>query len=149
MQTNEQVIRDVYAAAEAKDLDTAKFVSLFADDGYVMNMASGQKWTGKEIPQWLDALVVSFPDIHRELLSFYSTADDVVTTEVKLQGTQKGDLQLPGGVFHASGKKFDVPCTDVFRLKDSKVASFHCYNMWATWLEQLGALEGPGAAIKR
>ena len=148
MPTNEEVIREVYATAEAKNLDIEKFVSLFADDGYVMNMASGEKWTPKEIPGWLKGLSAAFPDMHRELLSFYLTDDDVVSTEVKLQGTHVGDLPLPGGVLSGTGKKFDVPCSDVFHLKDGKVTSFHCYNMWSIWLEQLGALEGPGAATK-
>lgn len=149
MPTNEQVIREVYAAAEAKNLDTDKFVSLFADDGYVLNMPSGQKWTGQEIPGWLKGLSSTFPDMHRELLSFYSTADDVVVAEVKLQGTHQGDLQLPGGALPATGKTFDVPCCDVFHLKDGKVTTFHCYNIWSIWLDQLGALKGLGAALKR
>jgi ketosteroid isomerase-like protein len=138
MATNEQIIRDLYAAAEGKALNADRFVSLFADDGYFLDIASGGKWTGSEVRQPVEGLALAFPNIHRELLRVYSTTDDVVVVELKLQGTHEGDFHTPAGVIPATGKSFDVPCCDVFHLKDGKVQSFHCYNMPSIWFEQLG-----------
>lgn len=126
--TNEALIRELYEVAEGKTLDADRFAALFANDGYFLDMSSGQRWTGKEVREPVNGLISAYPDIHRKLLKFYHTADDVVVVELKLQGTHKGDLPLPGGVLRATNKKFDVPCCDVWRVKDGKVKSFHCYN---------------------
>lgn len=139
MSTNEEIIRELYAVAEGPRLDLDRFAALFAEDGYFLDMASGQKWTGAEIRQPLEGLASTFPDFHRELLQVYSAADGVIVVELRLQGTHAGDFPPPGGVLHATGKRFDVPCCDVFVLEEGKVKAFHCYNMRSVWLEQLGA----------
>lgn len=138
MGTNEDVVREVYAAAEAEHLDLDKFVSLFAEDGYFLDMPSGLKWVGADVRQPMEGLEKPFPDFHRELLKIHSAAEDVVVVELRLQGTHQGDFPVPGGeVLRATGKRFDVPCCDVFVVKNGKVKSFHCYNMRSTWMEQL------------
>lgn len=140
MPTPEQVIRELYAVAEAKALDLNRFVSLFAEDGYFLDMASGQKWVGAEVRQPIEGLGAPFPDFHRELLQVYANADGVVVVELRLQGTQQGDFPLPGGqLLKGTGRKFDVPCCDVFHVQNEKVTAFHCYNMRSIWLDQLGA----------
>ena len=128
MLTNEALVRELYRVAEGKNLDPDKFVSLFADDGYFLDMSSGQRWTGKAVREPVTGLISAYPDMHRELLKIYSTGDDVVVVELRLQGSHKGDLPLPDGVLRATNKKFDVPCCDVWQLKNGKVKSFHCYN---------------------
>ncbi|WP_123070781.1 nuclear transport factor 2 family protein [Massilia aurea] len=125
---NEAVVRELYRVAEAKSLDADKFVSLFRDDGYFLDVSSGQRWAGKQVREPVIGLIKAYPDMHRELLKFYSTADNVVVVELKLQGTHRGDLPLPDGVLSATNKKFDVSCCDVWHLKDGKVKSFHCYT---------------------
>lgn len=143
MPTNEEVIREVYEAAELKSLDLDKFVSLFADDGYWLDVPTGMKWTGAEVRGPLSGLGGTFPDFHRELLDVYSTKEGVVVVELKLQGTHEGDFMLPdGSILPATGRKFDVPCCDVWVVEDDKVKAFHCYNMRSVWLEQL---TGPNA----
>ncbi|RXD04768.1 ketosteroid isomerase [Sphingomonas sp. UV9] len=149
MPTNEDIIRQVYATAEGKDLDPDRFASFFADDGYFLDMASGAKWVGKELAEPIQGFATIFPDMHRELLRFYSTYDGVVVVELKLQGTHKGDLPMPGGVLPATGRTFDVPCCDVFHLSNGEVRSFHCYNMKSIWLDQLGALDKLSAALEK
>ena len=126
--TNEAIIRELYRVAEAKSLDPDKFVSLFADDGYFLDMSSGQRWVGHAVREPVVGLISAYPDMHRELLRVYSTSDDVVVVELKLQGTHRGDLPRPDGVLRATGKTFDAPCCDVWQLRDGKVKSFHCYN---------------------
>lgn len=126
--TNEAIIKELYDVAEADSLNPDRFVSLFADDGYFLDISSGQRWTGQEVREPVTGLISAYPDMHRELVNIYSTSDQVVVVELKLQGTHKGDLPLPDGVLRATGKKFDVPCCDVWQLREGKVKSFHCYN---------------------
>ena len=52
---------------------------------------------------------------------------DVVIVELSLNGTHKGPLELPKGIVPPSGKRMKAPCCDVFRLKNGKIQSFHCY----------------------
>jgi hypothetical protein len=49
MPNNEETIRELYAAAEGSGKDTAKFVSMFSDEGYMCDMASGTKFRGQAI----------------------------------------------------------------------------------------------------
>lgn len=148
MTTNEDVIRSLYAAAEGADRDADTFASLFQDDGYFLDEASGMKWVGQEVRQPIESISRAFPNMHRELLRFYATGD-VVIVELRLQGTHLGDFQTAEGILPATGRTFDVPCCDVFHLKDGKVTSFHCYNEFSAWLKQLGALETLSAAVRR
>lgn len=92
---NEALVRELYTVAQATSLDADRFVSLFADDGYFLDMSSGQKWTGPQVREPVTGLISAYPDMHRELLKFYSTADNVVVVELKLQGSHLGDLPLP------------------------------------------------------
>lgn len=138
MPTNEDVVREVYAAAEAAQLDLDRFVSLFAPDGYFLDMSTGQRWVGAEVRQPIEGLGTPFPDFHRELLKLHTSDEGVVIVELRLQGTHVGDVTFPDGtVVAATGKTFDVPCCDVFVVENGRVKAFHCYNMKSVWLEQL------------
>lgn len=126
--TNVDIVKELYLVAEANSLDANRFVSLFADDGYFLDVPSGQRWVGQAIREPVTGLIRAYPDMHRELLKIYSTSDGVVVVELKLQGSHRGDLPLRDGVLHATNKEFDVPCCDVWHLENGKVKSFHCYN---------------------
>jgi hypothetical protein len=41
MLNNEEIVRELYAAAEGSGKDIAKFVSFFSDEGYMCDMPSG------------------------------------------------------------------------------------------------------------
>ncbi|WP_245291331.1 nuclear transport factor 2 family protein [Methylobacterium aquaticum] len=148
MPNNEEIIRELYAFAEAKSKDTEKFVSLFAEDGYFYDVPGGQKYHGKDIGLPVDVMASAFPDMHRELYTFY-VKDDVVIVELALQGTHKGDFPMAGGVLAPTGRRMDAPCCDVFHIKDGKVKSFHCYNLPSVILQQLGVLGNLEAALER
>jgi ketosteroid isomerase-like protein len=147
-QTNATVIRELYALAEASAKDTPKFVSLFAEGGYFYDVAAGQKYYGKDIGNPVDIYAAAFPDMHRELYSMYFT-DDVVAVELSLNGTHKGNLEMPEGFIPPTNKEIHAPCCDVFHLKDGKVVSFHCYVAVPILLGQLGVLNNLSAAIRR
>lgn len=139
MATNEEIIDQLYAAAEGDTGDPQKFASLFHDDGYFEDESSGMKLYGRDTAKLIEAVSAAFPDMHRERLQTYVTPDTIIV-ELKLQGTHTGDFHTGEGVFAPTGRAFDVPCCDVFRLRDGKLEFFHCYNQLSVWLKQLGLL---------
>jgi len=147
-QSNERAIRTLYTLAEGKTKDTPKFVSMFGDGGYFYDVSAGKKYYGAEIGKTGDNYGAAFPDIHRELYSVY-TKNDVVVVELSLNGTHKGDLDLPEGVVPPTNKEMHAPCCDVFHLKDGKIISFHCYVAVPVLLKQLGIFKNLGAAIRK
>ena len=144
---NEQLIRQLYHLAEAASKDTQQFVSLFANGGYFYDVSGGKKYQGSDIGLTVDLYTAAFPDMHRELDSFYFD-DNVVTVELSLNGTHKGDLALPTGTIPATGKEIHAPCCDVFHIENGKVTSFHCYLAVPILLGQLGVLMNLGAAFR-
>jgi len=96
----------------------------------------------------VDIYATAFPNMHRELYSFYFK-DDVVVVELSLNGTHKGNLAIPAGVIPPTNKDMHAPCCDVFHVKNGKVLSFHCYVAVPILLEQLGVFMNLSAAIKK
>ena len=137
MLSNEEIIRELYVAGEGQGMDTKKFVSMFSDEGYMLDMASGTKFRGKAIGDSIASLASAFPDLHRELLSIY-VAENVVVVETAIRGTHKGELALASGTLAPTGKTIDVPGCDVFHIESGKVTSFHCYYVPSLMQQQLG-----------
>jgi predicted ester cyclase len=137
MLDNEKSIRKLYSYAEGQGLDTEKFVSMFSDEGYMLDMASGTKFRGKAIGDSIASLASAFPDVHRELLSIY-VAENVVVVEIAIRGTHKGQLALASGTLAPTGKTIDVPTCDIYHLEGGKIIAFDCYNLPSAMLRQLG-----------
>jgi predicted ester cyclase len=137
MLDNERIIRELCAAAEGQGTDIEKFVSMFSEEGYMWDMASGMKFRGKAIGESIAGMVSAFPDVHREIFKIH-VAGDVVVVELAIRGTHKGELALASGTLAPTGKTIDAPCCDVFKLEGGKVTCFHCYNYPSVMLQQLG-----------
>ena len=146
MSKNEQLIRNVYQAAEEQKIK--EFVNLFTADGIFFDASAGKKYQGADIGRTVEIYAAAFPDMHRELYSFYLTGNTVVV-ELSLNGTHKGPLTLPMGTIPATGKKMSTPCCDVFQIKDGKVQAFHCYPSGTVLLGQLGVLEDLKAVLQK
>jgi len=144
MTENERIIRKLYDVAERQDGEG--FAAIFAEDGYLLDVPAGQKYVGKEIAGMIGQFAGAFPDIHRELGKFIDGGDTIVV-ELSLNGTHTGPLVLPFGTILPTGKTIEVPCADVFVIKDGKVASFHCYNAASVLLAQIGVLGNLSAAL--
>jgi len=141
---NERVVRSLYEAAESVDLE--RFASLFREDGYFYDVSAGQKYVGLNVAQPVKIYAKAFPDMHRALESVV-VRGTLVLVELSLNGTHRGDLALPGGTIHPTGKKIQAPCCDVFRLEGAKVKSFHCYTAATILFAQLGVLNNLSAAL--
>lgn len=135
--TNEQIIRNLYEVAEQQD--GKKFASLFTDDGYSYDIAVGQKYYGENLRLTVDIYAKAFPDMHREIFEVYTDGDCVIV-ELSLNGTHSGPLEMPTGTIPPTGKTMETPCCDVFRLRDGKVSSFHCYAAGTIMMKQLGLM---------
>ena len=116
---------------------------MFTEDGVFIDASAGKEYRGAEIGRTVEIYAKAFPDMHRELYSFYLTGD-IVCVELSLNGTHKGPLMLPMGTIPATGKKMSTPCADVFHIKDGKVKIFHCYPSGTVLLEVAGARQVPG-----
>ena len=137
MLDHEKFIRKLYAYGEGQGLDTERFVSMFSDEGYMLDMASGTKFRGKAIGESIARLASAFPDLHRELLSIY-VAENVVVVEIAIRGTHKGKLAIGSKTIAPTGKAIDVPGCDVYHLEGGKVITFHCYYLPSVMQQQLG-----------
>ncbi len=135
MSPNEALIRRLYQFAEVKN--AAEFVAMFTADGYFYDVSAGKRYYGEHIADTIEIYASAFPDMHRELHDVF-VAGDVVTVELSLNGTHDGPLALPSGTIPATGREMQTPCCDVFRLKDGKVKSFHCFSAGTILLSQLG-----------
>jgi ketosteroid isomerase-like protein len=136
--TNEQIIRQAYQIAEAKNLKG--WVDAFTPDGTFTDESLGVTYRGEELAQTVAVYARAFPDMHRELYRVFATGDTVIV-ELALQGTHLGPLALPSGTIQPTGKRMNAPCCDVFQLKDGKIQSFNCYPSGTVVLTQLGVLE--------
>jgi predicted ester cyclase len=134
MSPNEQTHPDALFSGRRQTKDTAKFVSMFAEGGY---LSSGKTFYGKDIGETVDIMAAAFPDIPRDLLNVYLDGD-VVIMELTINGTHDGDLRTPARVISPTHKAMKTPCCDVFHLKDGKVLSFHCYVIESVMMKQLG-----------
>jgi len=105
---NEQTIRKLYSFANATTKDTAGFVAMFGDGGYFYDVGAGKKYYGQDIGVTVDNYATAFPDMHRDFIDLYTT-DDVVVVELTLNGTHKGDLDLPKGIIPPTGKTMRAP----------------------------------------
>jgi steroid delta-isomerase-like uncharacterized protein len=146
MKKNLEVIKALYAAAEADVNDIKKFVSLFADDGYFYDVSAGKKYYGKDLGEVVAIYHAAFPDMHRIVDEFY-VAEDMVIAQLSLNGTHKGPLELPMGTIPATGNKMSTPCADFFKMKNGRIEWFHCYTAATILLTEIGVIGNVGAAI--
>jgi hypothetical protein len=105
---NEQTIRKLYSLANATTKDTAGFVAMFGHGGYFYDVGAGKKYYGQDIGVTVDNYATAFPDMHREFINLYA-ADDLVVVDLTLNGTHKGDLDLPTGVIPPTGREMHTP----------------------------------------
>lgn len=91
---------------------------------------------GSGIALVASGMAKAFPDIHREIISI-DVSGDTVVVELAIRGMHQGTLMTSAGPITATGKVIDVPCCDVFRMKDGKVEAFHCYNAFSIMQQQL------------
>jgi steroid delta-isomerase-like uncharacterized protein len=133
---NEAIIRKAYQTAE--DQDVAGWIAAFTQDGTFTDESIPHTYRGPdELGKTVEVYAKAFPDMHRELHSFY-VVGDIVVVQLHLQGTHTGPLESPAGTVPPTGKRMDAPCCDVFELVDGKIKRFDCYPEASVIARQLG-----------
>ena len=133
---NEKIIRNAYQIAEEKDVEG--WIAAFTEDGTFTDESIPYTYRGPdELGKTVEVYATAFPDMHRELHTFYVTGD-VVIVQLSLQGTHLGPLVTPAGTVPPTGKKMDAPCCDVFELQDGKIKRCDCYAEGSVIARQLG-----------
>jgi ketosteroid isomerase-like protein len=133
---NEAIIRKAYQTAE--DQDVAGWIAAFTQDGTFTDESIPYTYRGPaELGKTVEVYAKAFPDMHRELHSFY-VVGDIVIVQLHLQGTHTGPLETPAGTVPPTGKRMDAPCCDVFELVDGKIKRFDCYAEGSVIARQLG-----------
>jgi steroid delta-isomerase-like uncharacterized protein len=133
---NEAIIRKAYQTAE--DQDVAGWIAAFTEDGTFTDESIPLTYRGPaELGKTVEVYARAFPDMHRELHSFY-VIGDIVVVQLHLQGTHTGPLESPAGTVPPTGKRMDAPCCDVFELVDGKIKRFDCYPEASVIARQLG-----------
>jgi steroid delta-isomerase-like uncharacterized protein len=136
MLDNEKIIRNAYQIAE--DQDVAGWIALFTEDGTFTDESIPHTYRGPdELGRTVEVYGRAFPDMHRELHTFY-VAGDVVIVQLSLQGTHLDPLELPWGTVPPTGRRIDAPCCDVFELVDGRIKRFDCYAEGSVIARQLG-----------
>lgn len=111
----------------AEEKDVAGWIGMFTEDGTFTDESIPYTYRGAdELGLTVEVYAKTFPDMHRELRTFY-VVDDMVIVQLSLQGTHLGPLELPAGTVPPTGKRMDAPCCAVFELVDGKIKRFDCY----------------------
>lgn len=129
---NASLVREAYAAFNAKDLSRMKAV--IVPDGKMQSVPFGSTLGFLEyFENWAHA----FPDGRIELQTVVSEGNWVVAEFVG-RGTQTGALRGPGGTLPASNRKAEIRMVEIYEVRDGKLATGRAYFDAAQFLAQLG-----------
>jgi ketosteroid isomerase-like protein len=132
----------------AEERDIRGWIDAFTEDGTFTDESIGVTYRGEYVGDPVVNYARAFPDMHRELHSFY-TAGNIVIVQLALQGTHPAPLEMPFGRLRATGKRMDAPCCDIFELQHGKIKRFDCYPSGAVILTQLGVIANLAEALDR
>ena len=135
---NVKIAREFPAAWNDRDFDRA--AKLMADDGEILIVGTGERFTGpagavKFSQMWADG----FPDGRVEVIETIAEGDRVVVV-YRGRGTHTGTLANASGEIPATGKEITLDLCDVVEIKDGKVKSVRTYFDSGSLLAQLGLM---------
>jgi uncharacterized protein (TIGR02246 family) len=139
MDSVEQVVRNVFRALDAHELDRVAH-AMTADCEFLVPAASGQG--GDAFIAWLEPFLTACPDIAHEIRGI-AARGELVAIESRVTGTNTGPFRGPAGEIPPTGRAFELPAADIWRLHGNQIGSFHIYFDKMTFLGQLGLLPDP------
>lgn len=140
---NASVVRRLYAALNAKDMDTV--VALATPDARVTSVPFGTTAGVRE--DW-EVWSQGFPDARIEVKNVVAQGDHVVA-EIVGSGTHTGTLRSPTGDIPATGRRVEMPLVEVYRFRDGKIAEMRYYFDAFSLLQQLGLGQAQPSAQAR
>jgi len=129
---NASVLRGCYEAFNAKTLD--RLDSYAAPDARVTSVPFGWKGTLRED---LENYARAFPDGKIEVVNLVAQGD-LVCAEIVGRGTHRGPLQGPAGEIAATGRRVEIPMTEVYRFRGGKIVEARYYFDAFSFFRQLG-----------
>ncbi len=144
-QDNAQLARELIEAFNDHNLD--RWVERSTDDVEAINVPFGLTFRGpEELRQFLEGWIRLSPDGQVEVTS-QLPGDEGITNENVYRGTFTGTLATPTGVIEATGKSFEMPFVEVWRIREGKLASIHAYFDTATMMQRLGVVSSTEAQL--
>ena len=124
-------------AWNSQDLDA--IMELHTDDCVFSAFAAGAPLAkGKEaVRDAFAGYIAMMPDIHFAERSLQIGRDHWVL-ESTMSGTVDQSIEVDGESFGSSGARVEVPCVDVIKVRDGRIASKHTYIDSLTMERQLG-----------
>jgi steroid delta-isomerase-like uncharacterized protein len=123
-----------------------EFVAQSTSDAEVVNMASGQTYHGPEgVRRYCEEWATAFPDARCDITGVVASESGVVVEFVG-RGTHSGPLATPMGDIPATNRYAELPCCEVYDLRDGKLARLRLYFDTGTLLRQLGLVPESAAA---
>jgi steroid delta-isomerase-like uncharacterized protein len=138
------IIQRLFDGFNAKDYEG--IVALAADDFELMDVGSGEKYSGPEGARrnaegWLTA----FPDVKVELLNIVSSGDWAVAEAVG-RGTHSGPMQTPMGEVAPTGRPMELHFCSIIKVQDGKIVEERDYYDAMTIVNQLGLMPEPAVS---
>lgn len=130
------MVKRHYRAMESGDLDSLP--TLFASNLQTVS-AHGQLDGLDAFRQMCEAFGNAAPD-HRVQIVNHIEAGDTVVVECIYSGTQTGELATKYGTIAATGRPFEFPYVEIWRVQDGLCQSRRLYWDNGDFLHQLGAV---------
>jgi steroid delta-isomerase-like uncharacterized protein len=127
------------------DHDEDAIRALYADDAVLEAPGNVHVEGADACTEYVMVWQRAFPDatltVHNEVV-----AGDTAVHEFTFDGTQTETLASPGGEIPATNRRVTGRGTEVIRVVDGKIASFHLYFDQVDVLTQLGLMPEPATA---
>lgn len=120
-----------------------KSVAFFSDNCEVLDASTGRIAYGPDAyKQFVLFFAEGFPESSTEITNAFAT-ETQVAVEFIGRGTNTGTLHTPTGDIPPTGRKIELLFSQLFRIENGKVVSFHPYTDTMTMLQQLGLVPAP------
>ena len=136
-----QQAADAFAEAFGVRHDARAAAALYAEDGSITDMPTGDKVQGRvAIEEYLSVWLRAFPDLTFEPARVFGSGD-MIAVEWVSHGTHTGPLATPQGEIAATGKRAELRACSISRLtSDDLYAEDNTYFDSASLLQQLGVM---------
>lgn len=98
-----------------------------------------------QVTEMLRGYVAAFPNQKHTVVSVVEDADGAAV-ELRWEGTHEGTFVTPMGELPPTGNNIVIQSTDVVRVRDGKIASWHGYYDPTPMFIGIGAIPDPAAA---
>jgi steroid delta-isomerase-like uncharacterized protein len=140
-------IRSLFDRFNAGDLDGT--ATLVTHDCELVDMAQGRTYYGPAgVREWLGAFRTALPDAHAELVEVLADGGRVATEHVGT-GTHTGPLATPSGEIPPTGRRIELRFSEMYEIRDGRIARVRVWYDSATMMRQLGLLPEPEGRADR